>query len=275
VWGIAIDDSKIQRKLLRHFFIHAGIQENRQVILGHNRDEISSFVEFILSFVKRHPDDLVLLIADENLEMGGSSISDHETISGSECIKRIRSELDPSQERRMLALVRSANDSPDDLALYTSRAHGYMPKVPLRGISVREMVSPLWTKRFPRATGVSNESDEEMSRIASIENLRDLTLLSPAELLADLKKIDHLCVKNNSREMNDKWPVIWDKLHQLKGDIQSVNVDDEFSATIVLIEALRGDCAPADFMSKWLQIRSHVFSHFCSRSSDENVNCIL
>ena len=27
VWGIAIDDSKIQRKLLRRFFIHAGIQE--------------------------------------------------------------------------------------------------------------------------------------------------------------------------------------------------------------------------------------------------------
>mmetsp|Transcript_29734 Transcript_29734/g.46009 ORF Transcript_29734/g.46009 Transcript_29734/m.46009 type:complete len:1225 (-) Transcript_29734:27-3701(-) len=276
VWGIAIDDSKIQRKLLRRFFIHAGIQENRQVILGHNRDEISGFVEFIIDFVKRHPDDLIFLIADENLEMEGSAISDHETISGSECIKRIRSELDLSQERRMLALVRSANDSPDDLALYNSRAHGYMPKVPLRGISVREMVSPLWTKRFPkRASEVSNESDEEMSRIASIENLRDLTLISPAELLADLKEIDNLCVKNDSSEMKDKWPVIWDKLHQLKGDIQSVNVDDEFSDTIILIEALRGDSAPADFMSKWLRIRSHVFSHFCSRSSDENVNSIL
>ncbi|KAL7493844.1 hypothetical protein ACHAWT_002670 [Skeletonema menzelii] len=266
VWGIAIDDSKIQRKLLRRFFIHAGIHENRQVILGHSRDEISGFVEFFVDFVKRHPDDLFFLIADENLEVGGSTISDHETISGSECIKRIRSELDVSQERRMLALVRSANDSPDDLALYASRAHGYMPKVPLRGISVREMVSPLWTKRFPQSSEVDNDSDREMSRIASIENLRDLTLISPAELLADLKKIDNLCVKNDSEEMKDKWPIIWDKLHQLKGDIQSVNVDDEFFDTINFIESLRGDSAPADFMSKWLRIRSGVFSHFSSRS---------
>ena len=272
VWGIAIDDSKIQRKLLRRFFIHAGIQENRQVILGHNKDEISGFVDFVVDFVKRHPGDLFFLIADENLEIGSSAISNHQTISGSECIKRIRSELDTSQERRMLALVRSANDSPDDLTVYNSRAHGYMPKVPLRGLSVREMVSPLWTKRFPQGSEVSNDSEEEeMSRIASIENLRDLTLISPAELLADLKEIDNLCVKNDSREMKDKWPVIWDKLHQLKGDIQSVNVDGEFSDTAILIEALKGDSAPADFMSKWLQIRSDVFSFFYSRSSDENV----
>ena len=261
VWGIAIDDSKIQRKLLRRFFIHSGIHENRQVILGHKRDEISGFVEFIVDFVKRHPDDLFFLIADENLEMG-STISDHGTISGSECIKRIRSELDESQESRMLALVRSANDSPDDLALYESRAHGYMPKVPLRGINVREMVSPLWKKRFPQSSEVSDsKSDGDMSRIESIENLRDLTLISPAELLADLKKIDHLCVKNNSEEMKDRWPVIWDKLHRLKGDIQSVNVEDKFSDTINLIEALRGESAPSDFMSKWLRIRSDVCSH--------------
>ena len=192
----------------------------------------------------------------------GSTISDHGTISGSECIKRIRSELDESQESRMLALVRSANDSPDDLALYESRAHGYMPKVPLRGINVREMVSPLWKKRFPQSSEVSDsKSDGDMSRIESIENLRDLTLISPAELLADLKKIDHLCVKNNSEEMKDRWPVIWDKLHRLKGDIQSVNVEDKFSDTINLIEALRGESAPSDFMSKWLRIRSDVCSH--------------
>jgi len=274
VWGIGIDDSKIQRKLLRRFFIHAGIQENRQVILGHNTDEISGFVNFVVDFVKRHPEDLFFLIADENLELG-SAISDHETISGSECIKRIRSELDTSQERRMLALVRSANDSPDDLALYQSRAHGYMPKVPLRGISVREMVSPLWTKRFPRGSEVSNDSEEEMSRIASIENLRDLTLISPAELLADLKEIDNLCVENDSSDMKDKWPLIWDKLHQLKGDIQSVNIGDEFSETSILIEDLRGDNAPADFMTKWLRIRSDVFSFFCNRSSDENASSIF
>ena len=41
-----------------------------------------------------------------------------------------RERLDPSEERRLLALVRSANDSPDDVAMYMERAHGFLPKCP-------------------------------------------------------------------------------------------------------------------------------------------------
>ena len=58
VWGIAIDDSKIQRKLLRRFFLHAGVHEHHQIILGQDSEEISGFVDFAVDFVKRHPDDL-------------------------------------------------------------------------------------------------------------------------------------------------------------------------------------------------------------------------
>jgi signal transduction histidine kinase len=57
VWGIAIDDSKIQRKLLRRFFVHAGIHEHHQIILGQNPEEILNFVDFAVNFVKRHPND--------------------------------------------------------------------------------------------------------------------------------------------------------------------------------------------------------------------------
>ena len=57
VWGIAIDDSKIQRKLLRRFFIHAGINEHHQIILGQDSAEITSFVDFVIDFVKKHPQD--------------------------------------------------------------------------------------------------------------------------------------------------------------------------------------------------------------------------
>ena len=264
VWGIGIDDSKIQRKLLRRFFIHAGILENHQIILGQNSDEISTFVDFVVDFVKRHPNDLFFIIADENLELG-DDITNHETISGSECIQRIRVTLDPEQENRMLALVRSANDSPKDLAIYTSRAHGYMPKVPLQGMSVREMVSPLWGKRFPQEKkefhlndGEGSESDNELSRIPSIENLRDLTLISPAEILSELEQIDALCVSKGDTNLNNCWPVLWEKLHQLKGDLKTVNVDDKFTQTINSIEAMRGENPPADFMTKWLHIRTKV-----------------
>lgn len=261
VWGIGIDDSKIQRKLLRRFFQHAGVQEPRQVILGQNAEEIASFVDFVIDFVRRHPLDLFFLLADENLEMDDDG-SNHETISGSECIKQIRNALDPEQEMRMLALVRSANDSPQDLALYSSRAHGYMPKVPLRGMSVRETVFPLWMERFPPFDGIRSEGS--MSRIASIENLRDLTLISPVELLAELEQIDTLCVRRSDDSSQDRWPVLRDKLTQLKGDLKSVNVDNKFTTTINLIEALKGENCPADFMSMWLRIRSDVVA-FISR----------
>eukprot|EP00584_Thalassiosira_punctigera_P004857 CAMPEP_0172528142 /NCGR_PEP_ID=MMETSP1067-20121228/2623_1 /TAXON_ID=265564 ORGANISM="Thalassiosira punctigera, Strain Tpunct2005C2" /NCGR_SAMPLE_ID=MMETSP1067 /ASSEMBLY_ACC=CAM_ASM_000444 /LENGTH=1326 /DNA_ID=CAMNT_0013312005 /DNA_START=164 /DNA_END=4144 /DNA_ORIENTATION=- len=281
VWGIAIDDSKIQRKLLRRFLQHAGVPEPRQVILGQKPGEIAGFVDFVVDFVARRPGDRFVLIADENLEMdddGGDGDNDsgfvagrhHETISGSKCIKRIRGALTPEQESRVLALVRSANDSPQDLALYESRAHGYMPKVPLRGLSVRETMFPLWERRFPKgrrgAEGQRGDDDSDsdgscLSRIASIENLRDLTLVSPTEVLVELEQIDALCVPHRSDGTScDRWCVLWDKLHQLKGDLKSVNVDDKFSTTIDLIETLRGENFPANFMSTWLRIRSDVIS---------------
>lgn len=266
VWGIGIDDSKIQRKLLRRFFHHAGLPETHQIILGQTAEEITGFVAFVVDCVTRHPGDRFFIIADENLEVDlevKDDASVHETISGSKCIKKIRNSLDPEQERRMLALVRSANDSPYDLALYNSRAHGYMPKVPLRGISVRETVLPLWEKRFPpeREEDTGDDSESEcrgFARIASIENLRDLTLISPIELLAELEQIDSLCVHDQLDNAQDRWPALKDKLHQLRGDLKSVNNNNNFSATIRLVEALTGDNYPPNFMSMWLRIRSDV-----------------
>lgn len=260
VWGIGIDDSKIQRKLLRRCFLHVGVKEQHQIILGHSAEEIANFVDFVVDFVNRHQGDRYFLIADENLEMDDDA-SGHETISGSECIKQIRNALTPEQEKRMLALVRSANDSPQDLALYASRAHGYMPKAPLQGSSVRETVSPLWNERFPPEKGESQRTEtSSMSRIASLENLRDLTLISPVELLAELEQIDSICVRNREDDTQDQWPIIWDKLHQLKGDLKTMNLDNKFNRTINLIEQLRAETRPADFMTTWLRIRSDVVS---------------
>jgi hypothetical protein len=207
----------------------------------------------------------VFVIVDENLELGDC----HDTMSGSKCIQQIHSALDPKDEKRVLALVRSANDSPEDLALYLSRAHGYMPKVPLRVMNVKEMVYPLWVKRFPDVKGQdksagedSPEKDEEITRIASIENLRDLTLISTAELMQELEQIDAICIRDHTElNMNDRWHNIWDKLHQLKGDLKSANIDMKFNEAIEDIETLRGERAPVDFMAKWLKIRSKVITH--------------
>ena len=261
VWCIAIDDSKIQRKLLERFFHHAGVPETHQIILGENSDEISGFVTFVIELVNSHPRSLFFIIADENLEMDDDDASSHKIISGSECIKQIRTALDPEQEMRMLALVRSANDSPQDLALYRSRAHGCMPKVPLRGMSVRETVSHFWTERFPPKDGQNQVGGKLQNsiRTASVENIRDLTLISPVELLLEVEDIDSFCVQNsdNSPQYQSE---LWEKIIRLKGDLKTVNVDEKFTPTIKLIETIRRGTEPSDFMTVWLRIRSDIVS---------------
>lgn len=256
VWGVAIDDSKIQRKLLKRMLDHVGIKEEKQVILGANEEEISGFVDFFVDFVRERPEDRIFLLADENLEFGDLSSADHGIISGSECIKQIRSILTQNEEKRILAVARSANDSPHDIAIYRSRAHDYLPKVPLRASSVRETIAPIWEARFPIES--DNESLEPPSRVASAEDLRELSLVSPIELLQELESIDQICMDRG----NVEWPVLWEKLHRLMGDLKVLDTPNALSssATVRMIEFLRGDSIPNDFMNKWIEIRSSVFS---------------
>ena len=71
------------------------------------------------------------------------------TILGSQLVSEIRKRLLPDQERRILALIRSANDSANDIAIYNLRMHGYLPKSPLNGlVSVKEQLAPLWLSRY-------------------------------------------------------------------------------------------------------------------------------
>jgi hypothetical protein len=254
VWGIGIDDSVIQRKLLRALFEQVGIPESRQIILGENAEEIVGFVDLVVDFVNRHPSGRFFLVADENFEISDSNT--HEHISGSECIKIIRTTLQPEQEKRMLALVRSANDCTQDLAIYRSKAHGIMSKVPLRGTSVRESVYSLWKERFPEDT------EDSTSLVAALDNISDipgLTSVSSVELLSEVEQIDNLCVQNPHNSRFDQWHLLWDKLHKLMGDLKSVNDEDTLTEAINSIEALRdGNQPAADFMSTWMQIRSDV-----------------
>ena len=86
---------------------------------------------------------------DENLDVLNESTQQHECISGSTCVDNIRKRLSPEVERRMFALVRSANGSTRDLEIYHERAHGFLPKAPIRKEKVKEVLAPLWLKRFP------------------------------------------------------------------------------------------------------------------------------
>ena len=209
---------------------------------------------------------MFLIIADENLDIGGDFSSSHyETVSGSECIQTIRRALEPDEERRVLALVRSANDSLRDIDLYSSRAHGYIPKVALCAMNVKELISPLWMKRFPEKQAqkcevhIQDAERDRQCRRPSIENLIDQTLISSAELLAAMEEIDVICVLGRDN-WEARWQVLWDKLHQLRGDLLSANMDGKFTDSICLIEEMRSSRAPADIISRWLKIRTKVAS---------------
>jgi hypothetical protein len=85
------------------------------------------FVDHVVTFMGEHMGDQILLIADENLDIV-DEVAKHKTVSGSHLVEVIRARLLPEQERCLLSLIRSANDSASDIAIYNSRAHGFLPK---------------------------------------------------------------------------------------------------------------------------------------------------
>ena len=256
-WGVAIDDSKIQRKLLSKFLALAGVLESRQIIVGETEDQIKNFDSFVVQIVQKNPNDYFLIIVDENLDIienGTLSV----TVSGSKCVERIRRKLLPDQERRVLALVRSANDSSTDIALYNSRAHGFISKAPVRNSSVLESIAPIWQKRFkylPRSQVSGNMplvSDEKEGPMS------DFACLVVNELQANLDSIDGLCSEESLSLLQRNWPFIWDKLHCLKGDLLSLLNTPSIENAVREISSMRGAQLPVNFVSRWVSLRSQI-----------------
>lgn len=146
-WGIAIDDSRVQRKMLSRILTHSGVEESRLSVLGKDYADTKSFEELLLRLVKENPGDKLLVLVDENLDFRGDD-GKQVVLSGSLITEAILKEMTPSQESRVLALVRSANDSAEDMAVYCKRTHGFFPKAPVNRDRVREVLASLWKNRF-------------------------------------------------------------------------------------------------------------------------------
>lgn len=128
VWAIAVDDCGFQRLVLEQILEQAGVLPSRTRLLGETMEEIEGLTEIIVQAVDAlPPSDRILLVIDENLDLPSPGVT---TISGSACILEARHRLGPVKEARVLALVRSANDSPTDQVIYNERAHGFLPKAP-------------------------------------------------------------------------------------------------------------------------------------------------
>ena len=253
-WGIGIDDSRIQRKLLVRLFAFLGIDSDHRRVLGEDASEILNFSSFVKQLAHDHPDEKIFIIADENLDIEGS-----ETISGSLSTQELLKDLGPD-EKRVLALVRSANDSKDDVDLYKVRTHGFFPKVPLQKDKVQNHIMPYWTKRFPD----SADEGPVASAVATVvaESARKLSdegqtfvIMRMVEMIDDLLQE---CSSDSKLQM--KWPAVWEKLHLLKGDILVVFGSQRASTIADAITKLRGAEAPADLLDRWTLVRSLVVS---------------
>ena len=253
-----MDDSKIQRKLLSRYFTYAGITEDRIRILGGTAKEIKGFVDWAYDFIIEHPDDYFLFIIDENLDVQEDQIAAtrEDTISGSSCVSKIRRKLLPDQEARLLALIRSANDSADDVSIYNSRAHGYLPKAPIKPANVLKEVASVWLARFSPVESdlkqqVNSESQHEFSDSTEVAT----TALDLVDIVTSIGRII-----SDEEEISNNWPVIFEKLHVLKGDLLTLSHENnqDLSAAVNMIDEMRVSTIPHDLKEKWELVRSEI-----------------
>lgn len=148
-WGIAVDDSKIQRKLMGRILLNAGLQEKRIIVLGKDPEESTSLTSYLATIFAEDDNAKILVLMDENLDYKdaeGKSLM----LSGSTLAQDALKGLSSAREKQVLVLVRSANDSVTDVELYKRRTHGFFPKAPMQKGRIREILAPLWHSRFKR-----------------------------------------------------------------------------------------------------------------------------
>lgn len=146
-FAIVVDDSNIQRKLMSRILGLVGVQEDHKVVIGEKPSDVLELEKIIMDILTTKPNSKILCIVDENLDYGEKG-EEVVILSGSRIMKDILTALPPESERRVCALVRSANDSASELAMYLDRTHGFFPKAPMNRERVREILAPLWAERF-------------------------------------------------------------------------------------------------------------------------------
>ena len=150
-WGIGLDDSKIQRKLMDRIFDLAGVDASRRVLLGETPADIVGFGGLLHDLMGTHKSCRFILLIDEHLDYSSleRSFTGMDGIySGSLLMERILSEMPVENSTRVLALMRSANDSAMDIGLYMKRTHGYFPKIIMQRDQTREILFKLWNDKF-------------------------------------------------------------------------------------------------------------------------------
>lgn len=232
---------------MKKVFALLDIHPDKQLVKGASAKEISEFNDTVIQLIESNPNAYFLLIADENLDITEDLVH-HQTVSGSALVSRLRNDLGPELESRMLAVVRSANDSAADTALYLSRSHGFFPKAPIKRDKIYDILVPLWIQRFPDCAIQS-----EKTSVNSNSSVTETFVSSAADLMRTVNAIDMLS-KQDEVSLDLRWPIISENLHVLKGDILCLPPSYLVSYALQAIDALRATSPPHDLLSKWFSI---------------------
>lgn len=268
----------------------------------------SLFVVFIhAAVIANHPNDYFLLMVDENLDVEMEDVQmKHSTISGSLLVQSLRQKLLPEQEAQILTLIRSANDSKDDVAIYNSRAHGFFAKAPVKKDLVREKLAQLWQKRFPkrrserfqgetsalatprgRPEAKSGDShtprgDQSISPPPKSSSSVGSSIFSMTDLLDDpvayvvehVNAIDTIVEQAtaNGQDIEELWPEIWEKLHAFKGDLVCLNDSHLVVKIASKVSNMRGPSLPISFLEKYRALREMVRELEAENQSDLSDN---
>jgi hypothetical protein len=80
-----------------------------------------------------------------------------------------------------------------------------------------------------------------------------------AELRAEVEELHAMCSADDST-LAEKWPLIWERLHALKGDLKSLPNNGRAAAAVESISSLRGSTLPNNFRGRWITIHALVKS---------------
>jgi signal transduction histidine kinase len=260
-WGIALDDSSIQRRLLDRFLSLAGVERSRRKILGGTSKEILGFKEYLGNLIRNNPRDKFLVIVDESLDIVDEG-KNRRTVSGSKFVEMLNLELGFEDGRRMLALIRSVKDSNDDIAIYKARAHGFIPKAPIQKDKVLEMIEPWWKHRFPISRTSRPRRTEPIATIAEKRNDSDDEEegVGIEDLMETIQHIDALLEGNSEDELAESWLVVRDHLHSLRGDLTSWKINERVTTVLDAMDKLTGETVPNELSERWKLIRSLIVS---------------
>ena len=226
--------------------------------------------------MQEHAQDKFLIIVDENLDIMQQDQTSggiyEETVSGSGLVQTLCQRLDDATAGRMLALVRSANDSPADLQMYAERAHGFLLKEPIQKKQhVLDLIQPWWQLRSSEPTAVSQDHyfGSAHFRSSSESSVFSIGALPSSEDIHDsLAVIDLQC--NHPEALHVRWRGIREHLLVLKGDLMTMGSSSSTSTTletstlalaIQRIDWFRGnDKVPDNFTEQWERVKSDILT---------------